>query len=1222
MVRSLLLTLTMLFGLSAVVLAQTQTVLTGKVTDPALNEDLIGASVKILKGTTMVRGTITDVSGDFRVNIDPGVYNLEISYTGYNTQQLSGVQVLTGQLNIVNVELAASSATLLNTVEIKEFKVPLIKADQTSGGKTLTSDQIKNLPTRSVNAIVATTAGVSSVDGGAVSIKGSRSNATNYYIDGIRVSGSVPPVQDIEQLAVITGGLGAEYGDVTGGVISVVTKGPANEYHGSVEVENSRGLDPYGWLLATANVSGPLVKRKRADGTKATLIGFRLSGQYNTQRDDDPPALKVTRVKGEFLGADQPYGSQFAEGSVMDRLQAHPLTTIRGAVVPTAETYTNDSVDYLAYNPFEGRRNIDLTSKLDFRFTDNIDFTVTGTYQDQQNQFTPTGTGGFSDNNWRLLNSHNNPTRYDTRYRGIARFRHRLGNSEREAKNTGKFAISNASYQLQAGFERGNSRVYDPRHKDNLFDYGYVGQFGFRADPAFFFVQATQSLLHVGNFEQFTGYTPGSTNPGLDAYNEFANAEIYESYLARNGRFSGLYNDIWSGMHANSGVVYDRNQKSENDIVTISASSSFDLKLGRTGTHSIQFGILNEQRVDRNWDLNPFGLWEVARKLQNSHFNGIDTAIVLRDTLIEGVPVDINGQLLAPSDDARFYREVRSRRGLSIQDYVFTQGYRPEDLSLDMFSAFELTDVDGGLLDYSGYDYLGNRLADGVTFNDFFTARDATGDRTFPVAPQRPLYQAAFIKDKFTFNKMIFSLGVRVERFDLNTKVLRDQYSLYDVMSADRYFGDFFGGNRPATIGDNFKVYTNNGYVDIAPKAFRDGDVWYDKDGNETDPNIIFGGGVVSPLLNDPDRGGNIRSENFDPNTSFADYTPQVNWLPRLAFSFPINEDANFFAHYDVLVQRPPDSWQVSALNYYYFYTAGRTPGNNANLRPEKVVDYEVGFQQKLNQNSALKFSAYYRELRDMIQQRVVGFVPVIGRYNTAGNIDFGTVKGFTTQYDLRRVRNLELQIAYTLQFADGTGSESASARGRRNSIRTLYPLDFDERHSINAIVDYRFDEGNKYTGPEIAGKQIFALLGLNSQITAVSGRPYTPRLRPARFGGDGTVGSINGSRLPWRFTVDMRVDKTFNLTPPKSRNPLNLNVYFRVSNIFNRQNQIGVYSYTGSPTDDGYLVSAEGVSVQRGVTEQGKNLDAYLSSYSWALLNPDRFTLPRRMFVGAALSF
>jgi len=64
----------------------------------------------------------------------------------------------------------------------------------------LTSEQIKNLPTRSVNTIVATNVGAASIDGGDVNIKGSRSKNIEYYIDGIRVTGGVPPVQDLEQL--------------------------------------------------------------------------------------------------------------------------------------------------------------------------------------------------------------------------------------------------------------------------------------------------------------------------------------------------------------------------------------------------------------------------------------------------------------------------------------------------------------------------------------------------------------------------------------------------------------------------------------------------------------------------------------------------------------------------------------------------------------------------------------------------------------------------------------------------------------------------------------------------------------------------------------------------------------------------------------------------------------------------------------------------------------
>ncbi len=362
---------------------------------------------------------------------------------------------------------------------------------------------------------------------------------------------------------------------------------------------------------------------------------------------------------------------------------------------------------------------------------------------------------------------------------------------------------------------------------------------------------------------------------------------------------------------------------------------------------------------------------------------------------------------------------------------------------------------------------------------------------------------------------------------------------------------------------------------------------------------------------------------NLNPDTSFEDYTPQVNWLPRLAFSFPISEDANFFAHYDILVQRPPSNWEVTPLNYFYFYAPGRTPENNANLRPEKVVDYEVGFQQRLNQNSALKFSAYYREMRDMTQSRTIQQVPTIGLYTTYGNIDFGTVKGFTVQYDLRRIRNVELRMAYTLQFADGTGSTADSQRGltTRGNIRNLFPLDFDERHNISGILDYRFSEGREYNGPRIGGKDILSNFGVNLQAHAVSGRPYTAN-KPCFDGGEVVFRAPSTATVcPGAFTLDLRIDKSFNLSA-EDKKPLNLNIYFRVSNLLNRKNVISVYPVTGSPTDDGYLATAEGQSIVEGYHCTRPKPGSLSGFLFLAVRNPDNFTLPRRMYVGAVFEF
>lgn len=1196
---------------ASVAIAQS-TVLTGNITDG--KEALIGATVKVMKGTDFVRGSITDYNGDYRIQLEPGTYDVEFSYTGFAMQRISGVRVLAGQ--ITSQDLVLSTSTVLDEVVVLAYKVPLIQQDQTSSGQTLTSDQIKNLPTRSVNTIVATTVGASSIDGGDVNIKGARANGTDYYIDGIRVSGGVPPVQDLEQLQVITSGLGAEIGDATGGIVSGTTKGPAGEYHGGLDVENSKGLDAFGYLLATANVSGPIIRKKLTDGKSRTVLGFRLSAQYQTRDEDDPPILPVYRVKE----------------SKLRELEAHPMRRLGPNFISSASDLTNNDVDILDARPFQRADNLDLNGKIDLRLTNNIDVSLTGTFTDSRNLVN--GGSELSTPTWDLLNAQNNPTEYNNTYRGNFRFRHRLGGSEpsNDAASSKRVSISNASYTLQFAYERNQFKTYDKRHKDRLFDYGYIGQFRTIQFPI---AEPNDDGVweNVGYNDLFDGYTPGTQNPVLEAYNEYAirdEEDIRSSqfqfpalltYFARNGDFTEVFDDVWDGMYSNIGLSYNRFEKTENDIATLNANVSFDLKLGKSGTHNIQFGLLNEQRTNRFYRVNPNELYLWANQYANIHFNGLDKTDTIGYFYVEdpGVEVALHPYATVDLPENRFYREIRNSLGVPINEWVNVNALDPSELSLSMFAPREL--MDQNLVGYYGYDYQGKKTGDGITFNDFFSSRSESDNvRDFPNAPLRPLYQAAWLKDKFTFNKMIFSLGVRVERFDLNTKVLKDPYSLYKVMDAKTFFSTVpTGETQPNNIGDDYKVYTVS-EQDVAVTAFRNGNTWYFPDGRQAnDGNVIFGGGVVNPYLLNPN--DDVTTPDFDPNGSFDDYTPQVNWLPRLAFSFPISEKANFFAHYDILVQRPPSNWEVTPRSYFYFYRPGTK--NNANLRPERVVDYEVGFQQELNKRSAIKFSAYYREFRDMIQRRTVLYVPTIGSYDTYGNEDFGTVKGFTWQYDLRRTKNTEVRIAYTLQFADGTGSDAESQRNltTRGNIRYLFPLSFDERHNLSSTIDYRFDGGKAYTGPIINGKKILANFGINLLFTAASGRPFTAKLRPTRFDALGTVGSVNGSRLPWRFNTDLRVDKTFRVNP-KAKSPLDINVYLRVANLMNRLNVIGVYRYTGSPTDDGFLASPDGLSEIREVDLNGLNTQAYIDSYSWFVRNPNNFAQPRRIFIGASLFF
>jgi len=538
-------------------------------------------------------------------------------------------------------------------------------------------------------------------------------------------------------------------------------------------------------------------------------------------------------------------------------------------------------------------------------------------------------------------------------------------------------------------------------------------------------------------------------------------------------------------------------------------------------------------------------------------------------------------------------------------------------LSLDYFSATELTNAQ--LIGYYGYDYLGNPVGGDVSFNDFFLQKNADGEYTRLIAPNQPIYTAAYIEDKFLFKDIIFRIGLRVDRYDANTKTLKDQYSLYDAFTASE-----LGRTIPGAVSGDAVVYTDDGTDKGSITGYRDGNVWYTAEGTEVNSPInIFGTERALPALVKPN--DNIQASDFDPNSTFVDAEPTINWMPRLAFSFPISEEANFFAHYDVLAQRPPSNTIATPLTYYYFLDNIQTPNyqfNNPALRSERTVDYEVGFQQKLSASSAIKMSAYYKELRDMIQSQTYLYA-FPSNYDGFGNQDFGTVKGFNFSYDMRRTGNITLRATYTLQFAEGTGSDANSQQGisNRGNLRVIYPLSFDERHRVTGTIDYRYGEGNKYNGPTIGGKQIFANAGLNLTIIGASGRPYTAKLIPASVtsGASGTRGGINGSRLPWNTTLNLRIDKDFTLVQQtKEAKGMYLNVYFRVQNLLDQRNTLGVYALTGSTEDDGYIASPQGQTVVNNSIDP----TAYMLSYQWRLLNPGFYTLPRRMYIGALVNF
>ena len=1215
--------------LSTIVLGQTQ--LQGKVTDSTSGEPVLFGTVALYKGGVLLSGTETDLDGNyFFSDLDPGTYDVEVTYVGLQSQRITGVIVKEGKVTPLNFIMSEESQ-LLDAVEIVGYKVPLIEIDNTTSGSTLTAENIQALPTKAISAIAATTAGVSVDQGGGISIRGSRNDATFYYIDGIRVNATnaanLLPQAEIEQLQVITGGIEARYGDVIGGVISLTTKGPSAKYSGGIEAETSEFLDAFGYNLINANFSGPIIKRTLDDGSEQSVLGFRLFGQYRSIQEDNPSAVGVFRAPEE----------------VIRRLEAEPISYIDGTPFPSAQFLTSEDIgDPIAARPNQADRDYNLNAKFDARISDNIDLTISGTYFDSQNRFDSGGRAVA------FLNWVNNPFALRDGYRGNVRFRHKLGRQGANSDDEAISLIRNASYSIQFGYERGRTSQEDFQHGQNLFNYGYYGV------QERDFVASTSLLTDP----DFGGQTV-NVGPALFAFQGLAEVEgefirdpsinttlSAPDFNDRNGFREQVQSNVFN-LFTNVGNVHNVINKTEEDRYTLNVNSGFDLFPGGTSAskHSIQFGFTYEQRVLRNWSINPLSIWELMRSTANRHLqNGVNTDVVIGEFVdpISGQTLD----LYAPNNqadefpDSKFFRAVRELESVnaSIIDFINVDAIHPSELDLSLFSPLELIQENNLGLSYTGYDFLGRtKVPTSTTFDDFFGAVDADGRRTFNVAPFNPNYIAGFIQDKFTFKDIIFRLGVRLDYYDANTQVLRDPFSFAEIESAEQFFARNGDLDRPASIQDDYKVYVSeDGGQNIV--GYRQGEQWFTPSGTATEGNLLFGGGLVFPsfvereeLRRDPqffdrtvDSDGNVTIDRFDPNVAFQDYDPQLNIMPRLAFSFPINDDAGFFAHYDILVQRPSSGTSsATPLDYFFFQNVGRfSPAQNPDLRPERTIDYEVGFQQKISSSSAIKISAYYKELRDLIQRRTFTFVPTISAYETFSNIDFGTIRGLAFNYDLRRTKNFQLNVTYALQFANGTGSGANSAAGinRNRNIRSLLPLSNDERHSLTIIGDYRFGSGQ---GPSLGGINFLENFGANLLINAISGRPYTTFNTVNTPTGAAIIEAINETRLPWVFRADLQLDKTFNFSlSEESKRKLFVNVYLRVQNLFDLDNIVNVYPFTQSADDSGWLSTGLGEAALNSAVANGFTEENYLSSFAWRILAPDNYAPPRQIFLGAIVNF
>lgn len=1250
--------------------------ISGKVLDEK-KEPLINAAVQVFKGGILMGGTVTDYDGMYTVKpLDPGYYDVLVQYTGYDSALRTGVVVSTGRTP-VNFNMARHDATNLKAITIVQYRKPLIDQEDPSK-RVMTSAEIAVLPTTQIADLVALAPGLYQKQrGGNVNMGGARADGTLYIIDGVQVQGTIGVDMSqgsVDQLEVMTSGISAKYGDVSGGVVNITSRGVSQKMTGQLRVQHS--IDGYQNNLASFSIAGPIYKKTIKDGEytrKKPVLGFSLSGDYYNDKNRYPSF----------------YNQYVAKDEVLNKIQANPLKIITDntgtPIYNYASNYiTKEDLVQVKIPKNNALEEVRMSGKLDYQLTDNMHIVAGGSLnyvrQDQYNRalvmFSPQAI----------------PVRNTFSGRGFIRFQQKFGKASGDTSSK-QSIISNAYYDVQADYQLLYRDQEDPTFKKDVFKYGYIGKFTpsrtniYAANSTDSFSGRPGTVLQNTFINTFAGdgvsFERSEMNPLLANYtSQFYSSlngfkpQTINQLQARNALANGdqprlTYDQVYSPGQTITSYSFVNNKQ-----YALTVNAAFDLLVGKT-KHAIEFGLYYQQRVERNYfatgNLNGVGtntLWSQMRQLVSSIDNGnlkldksnpifkvngksyslaeVNNGVVIpgaTDTIIYNY-INIGGG----TGGTNFDKNLRKKLGISSTENIDLDALDPSTFSLNMFSADELLASGKSFVGYQGYTYTGEQQGN-VNFNDFWTKKDKNGNYTRPIGAFTPNYIAGYLLDKFNYKDMHFNVGVRIDRYSANTKVLIDPYSFYAEKSVSQVAGSgntANGGVHPSNIGGNYIVYVDDNNT-TTPNiiGYRNGNNWYDPTGKYIeDPAILkqySGGRPPEPFLvkNANGQVPDIIDTNFNPNQSFTDYTPQVTIQPRLSFNFPISDVADFYAHYDIYAQRPTAFNNANASDYYFLQQNSTNIINNANLKPQKIFDYEVGFQQKLSDHSSLTLSAFYKERKDMIS-----IVPYLNAYPTTyftyGNRDFSTTKGTTLLYDMRATNHLRLNITYTLQFAEGTGSSANSTNGNGQSngqisftgllqsfiqaglpnMRYVNALDYDSRHLLNATIDYRFNDGE---GPVVGGKYILQRAGLSIVPKARSGEPYT-RFRDAR--GNTVVGGVNGSRLPWHYGVDLRADKDFSLNfgkkdkdalpGVKPKRPLFLKAILQVNNLLNTREILNVYNYTGKPDDDGYLTSSFG----KQFVPQQVNPRSYSDIYAIMNNNPANFNYARSMSIALQFNF
>ena len=303
-----------------------------------------------------------------------GGYDLTISADGFAPQRKTGLTV--DMDSAIRVDATLEVGTHADTVTVSADAAVQVETTATHIGEVVSGRAIESLPLngRSYTDLLAIQPGVAptstllpssvimagvtgslnpsgDLNPGNLSINGQRESSNGFFVNGIDVqehmnggTSVIPNLDSVDEFRVLTSNFDAEYGNYNGGMILVVSRAGANQFHGrAFEFFRNTALDARGYFDPTRSIfrqnqfggtlGGPVFRNKLFFFTD--YQGTRTTQGVSTGRISVPTLLQRS---GEFL--DTAAHSSTLTGSVSGPYLASLLSQKLGYPVAAGESYS------------------------------------------------------------------------------------------------------------------------------------------------------------------------------------------------------------------------------------------------------------------------------------------------------------------------------------------------------------------------------------------------------------------------------------------------------------------------------------------------------------------------------------------------------------------------------------------------------------------------------------------------------------------------------------------------------------------------------------------------------------------------------------------------------------------------------------------------------------------------------------------------------------------